>query len=237
MAVIHPFISITTDFTSEPIILRDVTAKAIGRYYFTTGTYRDLPRMTFGKVSASMGTGLVPAITDIPVIGAGDAPQQTSAATFSRTRMVSSDDALHIPPRPLDHWETCYFFAYNEAVIPPAPSILAPSTCNFTAAVTGSVITALGNDLANQDKVLLVTTGTLPGGLSLAESYTVTKITGNTLRLVNSAGVPVAITNTGTGTHTLVLITRAVPPTPPNVDDVDIIPFAWNPQISYPETA
>lgn len=234
MAVIHELIKITTDFTSEPITLRNVTAKAIGRYYFTTGTYRDLPRITYGKVAAGFGSGVVPSFADVPVVGAGDAPQATSAATFSRTRMVGPDDALHIAPRSYDHWETCYFFAYNEATIPPAPSILAPSTCVFTAAVTGSVITALDNDFNNGDTLVPLTTNTLPGGMSLADTYTAVKITSNTMRLLNSAGVPVVITNTGTGTHTLALVKRAVPPTPPNVDDIDVIPLLWNPHLSYP---
>ncbi len=73
---------------------------------------------------------------------------------------------------------------------------------DFTAAVTG-VITSAAHGLQGDECVQLTTTTTLPAGLSLTTNYYVINRTVDTFKLsLTPRGTAVAITDTGTGTHT-----------------------------------
>ena len=89
-------------------------------------------------------------------------------------------------------------------------------TANFTAAVTG-IITSNAHGLKNSDMVILTTTNTLPAGLAITTVYWVIEATTNTFKLSSTSVPPyttgvqaenysaVAITDTGTGTHTFTM--------------------------------
>ena len=78
-------------------------------------------------------------------------------------------------------------------------------TAAFTAATT-DIITSAAHGLKNGDMVVLTTTDTLPDGLALATVYLVHQATTDTFELINKdTGASVAITDTGTGTHTFTM--------------------------------
>lgn len=78
-------------------------------------------------------------------------------------------------------------------------------TANFTAATT-DVITSNAHGLKDGDMVVLTTTGTLPAGLAIGTVYYVIQAATNTFKLAATAnGMPVDITDTGTGTHTFTM--------------------------------
>ena len=76
---------------------------------------------------------------------------------------------------------------------------------NFTADHTTELFTATAHGLSDDDLVTVSTTGTLPNGLSDTTTYVVDKQTDNTFKLLpyKGASSPVAITDNGTGTHTV----------------------------------
>jgi len=77
----------------------------------------------------------------------------------------------------------------------------------FTGAVT-DIITSTIN-FNNGHTATVTTTGTLPAGLSLATTYYIVQSSGLTCKLsLTLGGTPVNITDTGTGTHTIVYALR-----------------------------
>ena len=84
---------------------------------------------------------------------------------------------------------------------------VALKTATFTAAIT-DIITDASHGLSNGDKLVLTTDNTLPAGLSTETLYYVMAVTTDTFKLSidkpdsNGFGVPVDITDTGTGNHT-----------------------------------
>jgi len=75
----------------------------------------------------------------------------------------------------------------------------------FTAAVTG-IITAVAHGLKLNQIVKVASDDTLPEGLSASSYYFVVEITTNTFKLaLEKDGVPVSITDTGTGNHTFTI--------------------------------
>jgi hypothetical protein len=74
----------------------------------------------------------------------------------------------------------------------------------FTAATT-DIITAAGHGFVNGDRVRVSSTTALPDGLAAATTYFVIDATENTFKLsLADGGAAVDITDTGTGTHTVV---------------------------------
>ena len=82
------------------------------------------------------------------------------------------------------------------------------ATQTFTAATT-DICTAAAHGFATGDRVRVSSTTTLPAGLAAATTYYVIKIDANTFKLASSdanatAGTAVDVTDTGTGTHSIV---------------------------------
>lgn len=74
---------------------------------------------------------------------------------------------------------------------------------DFTA--SGATLTANGHGLNDGDSVTLITSGTLPAGLSTTTEYFVVNATTNTFQLaLVKGGAPITTTSGGTGTHTAV---------------------------------
>lgn len=74
----------------------------------------------------------------------------------------------------------------------------------FTAAVT-DIITATAHGLEDGDRIMFSSTGTLPAGLNYYTVYYVVQKTTNTFKVSTlPKGEAVNITDTGTGTHTIV---------------------------------
>ena len=86
----------------------------------------------------------------------------------------------------------------------------------FTAATTDVITSSAVHGLVNDDTVQLTTTGVLPAGLSLNTTYYVlTTPATNTLTLSAAKdGTVVDITGTGTGVHTLNVLTTTITVTP-----------------------
>ena len=86
----------------------------------------------------------------------------------------------------------------------------------FTAATTDVITSSAVHGLVNDDTVQLTTTGVLPAGLSLDTTYYVkTTPAVNTLTLsAVKDGTVVDITGTGTGVHTLNVLTTTITVTP-----------------------
>ena len=86
----------------------------------------------------------------------------------------------------------------------------------FTAATTDVITSSADHGLVNDDTVQLTTTGVLPAGLSLDTTYYVkTTPAVNTLTLsAVKDGTVVDITGTGTGVHTLNVLTTTITVTP-----------------------
>jgi len=86
----------------------------------------------------------------------------------------------------------------------------------FTAATTDVITSSAVHGLVNDDTVQLTTTGVLPAGLSLNTTYYVlTTPATNTLTLSAAKdGTVVNITGTGTGVHTLNVLTTTITVTP-----------------------
>lgn len=86
--------------------------------------------------------------------------------------------------------------------------VVTVQSATVTADATTDIVTHTGYDVASFTRVRLTTTGTLPGGLSLATDYWTVRQSSVTSKLATSfanavAGVTVDITSTGSGTHTL----------------------------------
>ena len=82
------------------------------------------------------------------------------------------------------------------------------SFSTFTADASTDICTHTNINLFPYTRCQLTTTGTLPGGLSLATDYYVIKVTDTTIKFATSyanavAGTAVNITDAGTGTHTI----------------------------------
>jgi len=72
----------------------------------------------------------------------------------------------------------------------------------FTANASTDTITIIGLEPSNDDAILVMSTGTLPSGLSESTPYYVINASGNTCKLSESlGGAAVDIIDTGTGTH------------------------------------
>jgi len=72
----------------------------------------------------------------------------------------------------------------------------------FTADAGTDVITSTAHGLSDTNRVVVSTTGTLPGGLSVNTIYFVRDVTTNTFKLaLTSGGAAIDITSAGTGTH------------------------------------
>lgn len=79
-------------------------------------------------------------------------------------------------------------------------------TADFTAAVATDLLTSAAHGLKDGDMVVLTTTDTLPAGLAVLTIYHVRDASTNTFRLAaTNNGVPIDITDTGTGTHTFTM--------------------------------
>jgi hypothetical protein len=74
----------------------------------------------------------------------------------------------------------------------------------FTGDDADDLLTVVGHGFADDERVRLYTTGTLPAGLALATDYYVETIDDDTIQLLDApAGIAVDLTDTGTGVHTL----------------------------------
>lgn len=75
----------------------------------------------------------------------------------------------------------------------------------FTVVAATDVITAVGHGLLNGDRVRVSSDTALPAGLAAATDYYVISATADTFKLsLTDGGASVDITNTGTGTHSVV---------------------------------
>jgi len=83
-----------------------------------------------------------------------------------------------------------------------------------TASSSGGLLLTYTNDFNTFTKVRFTTTTTLPTGLSLATDYYLVRVSATTARVATSlanaiAGTVIAYTDAGTGTHTMMIKTRA----------------------------
>jgi hypothetical protein len=89
---------------------------------------------------------------------------------------------------------------------PPAGDAISPDAIPaFTATAATDLLSTVGHGLAALTPIQLFTTGTLPGGLSLATTYYVSAsgLTADVFKVsATSGGSVVDITSTGSGTHT-----------------------------------
>jgi len=82
---------------------------------------------------------------------------------------------------------------------------LSDHSTTFTADAWADTISVGTDDgYANEDRVYLTTTGTLPAGLSASTEYHVVTVAASTLQLsATNGGTAIDITDAGTGTHTI----------------------------------
>lgn len=96
-------------------------------------------------------------------------------------------------------------YPLSQASIPTKADL--PVTATFVATIGSPAVIALtGNKYYTGDQVKLTTTGTLPAGLSVSNVYYLKETTTNTFQVFSDKNllVPVAISTTGSGVHSVV---------------------------------
>jgi hypothetical protein len=168
------------------------------------GTYRDLPKVTLATVTGGTTNTTVGGLA---ATGDNGATPALAADVPSRTRLVSADDALHIPPRAKLVRHTGIIIATHYASPWPVPAYTTP----FTAALTDE-ITATAHAFLTGDVVRVHSAGVLPAGLDSTARYVVHRTGANTLLLRTlTTGELVDVTSAGTAPHTMTLLLRAQP--------------------------
>ena len=85
-------------------------------------------------------------------------------------------------------------------------------TDTFTAAVATDLLTQSAHGLKDGDPLILTTADTLPAGLELLTTYYVRDASTNTFRVsLDPNGIPINITDTGTGAHTYTMHDVSIP--------------------------
>jgi hypothetical protein len=206
-------------------IIHHVTDYRLGVWPLWQQTYRDV----FQGGEINLGT-TTPTAT-VPAYG----PQGLSpAASGAVTSLIfgQSDDLSHTSPRAYISYESGYFVAQDDAVIPEAVPLRRDIAVTFTAAVT-DICTSTGHGFQTGDVVTVSSTGTLPTTLVSTQLYQVAKIDDNTFKLRVKNGAIVDITAVGTGTHTIVLVESANPDVPTTLPTgVRFFPMYENPRLS-----
>ena len=187
-------------------------ASVVDTFAFVT-LAQTLSNKTF--VTPALGTpasGVLTNCTGLPVAGGG-----TGAATFTDAGVLIGNGTGAVQVTTAG--TAGQVLTSNGAGVDPTfqaaagggLSLLTSGTFNttatndtFTANDTTDFITSTSaHNLVNGDKVVLTTTGTLPGGLSLSTGYFVINKTATTFQLATIPyGAAIDITDTGTGTHT-----------------------------------
>lgn len=99
------------------------------------------------------------------------------------------------------------FKVWDSADVDTTPTLdldsVALSTATFTADAGTDEFTSSAHGLSNGQRVLLTTSGTLPGGVTTLTQYYVVNSATNTFKVAaTSGGTAINITSTGSGTHT-----------------------------------
>ena len=98
-------------------------------------------------------------------------------------------------------------FLQEQVIFPIAVALSAA----FTASSTTQLLTSNAHGLTVNESVLLTTSGSLPGGLSIATVYYVINPTTNTFKLsATQGGAPVVLSANGTPTNTFTVIGKKI---------------------------
>ena len=228
MPVIYSKLYIQTNRHDDVVILDDVYEHKWCHWYEYQDTYRDSWQAT-GSVSQLSGGLGSSTSTPVPAIGKpGTSPSLTPSTT--ELLYTAPDEQTHVAPRYKKVLCSGDIFSVVSGVSIPEPSAPTSWSATFTAATT-DICTATAHGRANGDLVTVQTTTTLPAGLASTVVYQLVKIDADTFKLLNpSTDTIVDITSTGTGTHTITLVTPIT--LPANTAGLIRFPSTWEIGIS-----
>lgn len=207
MPVIYPKLYVKCQDEQDWSVFDNVTALISGATWWEyEGTYRDLPKVTFGTANNSPGNMLA---TNVPVAGLNKAVDSSSTTILTNLRTIGSDDALNIPPRNKLVQHTGYMLTTSEdgeLVFPP------PIASFYTFTISSPGVLFFGDNLfVSGELVALSSDGTLPAGLSATAIYQLIKLGSTSARLRDTAtGLMATTSSSGTGTHTATKLTDLV---------------------------
>lgn len=180
-----------------------------------SGTYRDapssggagtipmamMPNGTTGRDDAVRVVGKPSKAVKFGIVDSAGTPVLNDPAIA--LQYVASDEELNVPPRLKTWLESATVFLEANETLPSLPATADTVTLNLTS----NVITLAGSTpFLHNARVTLNATTSLPSGLSATAIYTLIKITATTYRLVDSAGLAVALGSGGSGTYTMATV-------------------------------
>ena len=182
------------------------------------------PDITYG--TAVVGSALSDIASDLPV--AGVAGKDVTATTLADIRYVAGDAAMGIPPR--THYEPTlgYMFVFSGTV----PQPVAPrfNTATVVANHLTNLFTCTDHGFDNGDTVSYhASSGGYPSGITAGRIYTVVKASDDVFALLYDKK-PVDISNAGTGTHTVNLVTPVR--LPDKIPNAVFVPMSWGPRLT-----
>jgi hypothetical protein len=218
--ILYPKLWIKNHDDQEWSVFPNVTGYQEGAtWYEYEGVFRN-KGVGAGKLTASLGTGQVPATSDVPVIGNGSAPGTTSAAVFPNLKMVADDEMLGVPHRFKLVKHTGIVLAVGEANLPTTVDPLSAVASITAVNLTTNVCTSVAHPFVTGDVAALMWT-TLPTTvpvMSVATSLvTVIKLTTDTLLLKGTTGTILDFTTAGAGLQLALVETARVPEPIPGV--------------------
>jgi hypothetical protein len=228
MPVIYTKLYIQTNRHDDVVILDNVYEHKWCHWYEYQDTYRDswLATGSVSHIAGGLGSSTA---APVPAIGKpGTSPASTPIS--SELLYTAPDEQTHVPPRYKKVLCSGDIFSIVSGVSIPEPTAPTSWSATFTAATT-DICTATAHGRATGDLVTVQTTTTLPAGLASTVIYEFIKIDANTFTLrTQSTGAIVDITSTGTGTHTITLVTPIT--LPANTAGLIRFPSTWEIGIS-----
>jgi hypothetical protein len=239
MPVIFPklYIRLTIDGRTELLTVTNVTKMARGIRTIVDGTYRDGATWQPGKLySVSSGTlnspdSAFPSMREVPVFGMTHMSVQlrdTAGAVYA-----SPDEAMHIPPRPLEQRASGLLISTREDPIEAEPRPIFASA-PFTITVASNVCTTSSAMPFEHGDEIAVTATALPTAaaptpFAVTAVYTLVKLSSTAFLVRNSAGLLVDWATAGVGC--LAVLVRGTRPPPLLEDGVFFFRDAWQPRV------
>jgi hypothetical protein len=209
MPVIYPKLYVKCQDEQDWSIFTDVTALISGASWWEyEGTYRDLPKVTFGSTSTTGSTPTsAPSLASLAIAGDNTVVPATVAEIPAKQRFVAPDDALHVAPRYKLVQHTGYMLTTHADGLPAMPTPPYQSE-NFTVASAGVFTLAGVHNFVTGELVAVSSAGTLPAGLDAVKVYSVVAMYAGTIRLRDiTTGSMVVTSTSGSGIHAITKIT------------------------------
>jgi hypothetical protein len=218
--------NIDIEGAAKDMVLTGVTNMALVVLPWPT-KYTLEPDITYGTMKLGPTITTVDAEAAlIPV--AGKVGQDVGGTpTLDDVSYIAGDAARGIGPR--THYEPTlgYMFVFTGSV--PEPVAPRYNAAVVTANASSNLFTGTAHLFDSGDLVSYHSTSAYPTGISPTDVYTVTKVSADVFGLLLN-GVPVDISDTGSGTQTVTLVTPSrLPATIPNAV---FVPMSWGPKLT-----